>query len=761
MGILSRISQWLLQRLVRADIQGIEYLENHPDVVYVLETNRFSHRLLLQSLLRQQQITLPRQRILSASHQQNPLLRARLEAQIEKLGFSAPHSDIRLLPVSIYHGRMPTRQASLLNLIYAETWDRAGWLGRAMQLLVNGRQTLIQIDPPLSLRQLQQELPNQPSGVIAHKVARVFHNHFHRRRQAIVGPTLVDRNALIELILQQPPVRQAIAEYAHAQQRPIISAHRHARTLLRGIAANFSPTMARLLAPLLGVFWRKIYDSVQIQGLARLQQCAPDHQLVYLPCHRSHMDYVILSWSLYQHGLMLPHIAAGDNLNTPLLGSILKRGGAFFMRRQFRDDPLYAVLFKHYMGFLAARGHSLEYFIEGGRSRTGRLLPAKTGLLSMTLENYQHSAGKPLALVPVWISYDRLVESKSYRQQLDGKQKRGESFWGLLKTLRMFTGQFGDAALSFAEPITLTRGANLATASRAIAEQVMQRINLASWANQSALLATVLLANPKQTFTRAQLSQQVQALTQLLQQLPNAPVAIPEQPVDLWIDAALARDQLSDQDGQLYLSEQQAQEMTFYRNQLHHISLLPGICLLLVSRYPRALPALLPHLFTPLYPYLQAELSLPWQLSELDEVLPKSLHALQKVQLLSSHQRRLRVCQTPLAYVLMQGAEPVLLRYYLVFRLLSWGHPLSYQDLLEESQRIASALHQRFGFHSPEYSDQGVLSLFIATLQQQQVITEQQGALTSQINPHPLIKRARQILNRQYVAFIETQLAPR
>ncbi|MGY8872390.1 MAG: 1-acyl-sn-glycerol-3-phosphate acyltransferase, partial [Pseudomonadales bacterium] len=449
---LNRISRFLLRLIINPTVEGRQHLTPTPNTLFVIETARYSHRLLLIEQLRRQGNTLPEQKILCAAHAHQDDLRNRIEAQVDKLSFLNPEQDIKIVPISVYHGRMPQRETSYLNLLYAESWSKAGIVGRFMQLLVNGRQTLIQVDPALSLRQLKTESPHQPAGVIAHKAMRVFHHHFYRRRLAIIGPNLSHRSTLFTLILREPAVKEAIHQTALKQNRTVEQVNNDAKVLLKGMAANFSPTTTRILASLLNIFWKKIYKKIHINGMERMQLCAPENQLVYLPCHRSHMDYVMLSSHLYRHGLMVPHIAAGDNLNAPVLGNILKRGGAIFMRRSFRGDPLYAQLFQSYLSVMSNKGHSLEYFIEGGRSRTGRLLPAKTGLLAMTLENHLNHPEKPVALIPVWISYDKLVESKSYQEELSGGEKRKESFLGLIKSLKEFRHQFGDAALSFGEP---------------------------------------------------------------------------------------------------------------------------------------------------------------------------------------------------------------------------------------------------------------------------------------------------------------------
>ena len=771
---LNRISRFFLRLIVHPTVQGRRHLTPSTNTLFVIETERYIHRLLLIEQLRLQDNSMPEQQILCAAHGHQDDLCNRIEAQIDKLEFLSSDKDINIVPISIYHGRMPRRETSFLNLLYAERWGKAGTFGRIMQLLVNGHQTLIQVDPPLSLRQLKKESPHQPAGVIAHKAVRVFHHHFYLRRQAIIGPNLSHRSNLFKLILREPQVKEVIDKTATKQDCSVELVRTDAKNLLKGIAANFSPITARILASLLALFWKNTYRDIQVVGIEQVQRCAPEHQLVYLPCHRSHMDYVLLSWNLYRHGLMVPHIAAGDNLNVPILGSILKRGGAIFMRRSFHSDPLYRRLFASYLSALANRGHSLEYFIEGGRSRTGRLLPAKMGLLSMTLENHLLNPEKPVALVPVWISYDKLVESKSYQRELSGEQKSNESFLGLIKTLKLFRHRFGDAALSFGEPLLLQQALNdmphitakspkarLNHMTRHISQQVLRRINQSAYANQTALLATLLLANPKIHLQITELGSQINTLTSLLKALPNAPAAIAQGDIVDWVTLAAKRQQLSISEDNVYLSSTQAQEMTFYRNQLHHITLLPGLYLLLTKRYPKPLPQTLPRLLKTLYPYLQAELFLPWDDAELVTVFKQIRMRLEKRGLITRDGAMMRVSESPLAIALMQNAEPILLRYYIVFRLLADGTSMAAIDLINESQRIATHLHRQFGFNSMEYADKDVLSTFIDTLISQSVFIKQGGMIQCQAESAPLIKRAKQILNPHYITLIEKALHPR
>ena len=145
------------------------------------------------------------------------------------------------------------------------------------------------------------------------------------------------------------------------------------------------------------------------------------------PSHRSHIDYLLLSYVLYHNGLTPPHIAAGINLKMPVVGGLLRRAGAFFMHRSFRGDALYQAVFDEYLHQMFIKGYSVEYFIEGGRSRTGRTLHPKTGLLSMTISSFLRNSRRPVCLMPVYFGYERVLEVSTYMGELSGKHKKRES----------------------------------------------------------------------------------------------------------------------------------------------------------------------------------------------------------------------------------------------------------------------------------------------------------------------------------------------
>src|SRR5690606_19974933 len=294
-----------------------------------------------------------------------------------------------------------------------------------------------------------------------------------------------------------------------------------------------------IMARLLTWFWNKLYDGVELHNVEQLQKIVEGNEVIYVPCHRSHIDYLLLSYAIYYRGYAIPHIAAGINLNMPVLGRFLRKGGAFYLRRSFKGNTLYTMVFMKYLGLMMARGHSIEYFIEGGRSRTGRLLQPKTGMLSMTLRSYLREPRRPVVFVPVYFGYERLVEGKTYIGELSGKQKEKESILGMLRTLPALRKRFGKVHVSFGEAIHLNeildrhapervrQGAEkderppwLAPVVGELAGRIMTNINSAACVTPINLIALVLLATPKQSMLESDLVRQLELYASLLRQSP-------------------------------------------------------------------------------------------------------------------------------------------------------------------------------------------------------------------------------------------------
>ncbi|KAH3966003.1 hypothetical protein HBH70_179910 [Parastagonospora nodorum] len=186
------------------------------------------------------------------------------------------------------------------------------------------------------------------------------------------------------------------------------------------------------------------------------EKAAKDKQsIIFLPCHRSHVDYVSLQIICYRIGLALPTVVAGDNLNFPAVGSFLQHAGAMWIRRSFGDDQLYITLVQAYIDTLLQTGYNMECFVEGGRSRTGKLLPPKFGILSYMLDSVASGRVKDAIICPVSTQYDKVIEVDSYISELLGQPKPKENLMDFLSASSVLSLKLGRVDVRFHEPWSL------------------------------------------------------------------------------------------------------------------------------------------------------------------------------------------------------------------------------------------------------------------------------------------------------------------
>ncbi|MEM7082205.1 MAG: glycerol-3-phosphate 1-O-acyltransferase PlsB [Pseudomonadota bacterium] len=365
-------------------------------------------------------------------------------------------ADVQLVPVTIHWGRAPQKEESLLKLLFSDSWSIAGRLRKLMIILIHGRNMYVQFSRPVAIAEVFPREEYTDRSI--RKLSRILRVHFRRVREAAIGPDLSHKRLLVSDIMDSDSVRRAIEREAARNDISIDKARDKARGYIDEIAANYSHAVIRVLETLLKWVWNSLYSGIVQHNFKAVQDVAPGRTIIYVPCHRSHIDYLLLSYVLYVQGLVPPHVAAGINLNLPVVGGILRRGGAFFLRRSFKGQRLYSTVFDAYLRRNLSKGVSLEYFIEGTRSRTGKLLDPKGGMLAMTIKSYLKDRARPVVFVPVYFGYERLLEGRSYENELSGEAKKKESIWGLIKSVKLLREDFGQVFVNFGTPIHLNEG---------------------------------------------------------------------------------------------------------------------------------------------------------------------------------------------------------------------------------------------------------------------------------------------------------------
>ena len=587
--------------------------------------------------------------------------------------------------------------------------------------------------------------------IIAQKLARVARMHFARQRLAAVGPRLPARQDLFNKLLASKAIARAVEDEARSKKISHEKAQQNAIALMEEIAANFSYEMIRLTDRILGFTWNRLYQGINVHNAERVRQLAHDgHEIVYVPCHRSHMDYLLLSYVLYHQGLVPPHIAAGINLNFWPAGPIFRRLGAFFIRRTFKGNKLYSTVFREYLGELFSRGYSVEYFVEGGRSRTGRLLDPKTGTLSMTIQAMLRGGTRPITLVPIYIGYEHVMEVGTYAKELRGATKEKESLPQMVRGLSKLRN-LGQGYVNFGEPLPLMTYLNqhvpdwreaidpieavrpswLTPTVNSIAADLMVRINNAGAANAMNLCCTALLASRQRSLTREQLTQQLECYLALLRNVPYSPDATaPSASASELIDHALQMNKFEvekDTIGDIIiLPREQAVLMTYYRNNIAHMLVMPSLLAALVTQHRHLSRAeVLRHVET-LYPFLKAELFLRWEKAELAGVVDALIAEMLRQELIvvdgdvmslnPSHSRSLQL--------LAAGARETLQRYAITFWLLSANPSINRSSLEKESRTVAQRLSVLHGINAPEFFDKAVFSTLVLTLRDEGYISD-------------------------------------
>ncbi len=208
-------------------------------------------------------------------------------------------------------------------------------------------------------------------------------DRIEEEKTAVVGPALKSREELIGMVMHDPNLNRFMDDYAQKTKKDRASVAKDARRYLYEIAADYQETFIEIWLKALTWLWNTVYDGLSIdsEGLAKIRNLSKKMPFVIISCHRSHIDYLLLSYVFFKNNIQMPFIAAGNNLSFFPLGYIFRRSGAFFLRRSFRGNDLYGEVFSKYMATLLHEGLPLEFFIEGGRSRTGKMVMPKYGLV--------------------------------------------------------------------------------------------------------------------------------------------------------------------------------------------------------------------------------------------------------------------------------------------------------------------------------------------------------------------------------------------
>lgn len=440
---------------------------------------------------------------------------------------------------------------SLFDRVFGSP-EAPGFLHTLVTFMRNYRRAQLRIGTPVDLREVIASEGDQPSAVIARKVRSALHHHLAKETRAVFGPPAKEVDRLIDEAMRDKTFQLSVQEVSAEKNKPVPVLLKEAKKNFDAIAARFSPTMVGGASMVLDWVFNRIYDGIEVDeaGLQRAMKAAAHAPVVFTPSHKSHLDYLIMSYVLWQRGFTVPLVAAGANLSFFPLGPFLRRCGAFFLRRSFKGDKLYTAVFKAYLKKLVHDGIHHEFFPEGGRSRTGKLLQPKLGLFTWLVEAVLEGARNDLVFIPIAIDYEKVVEGAEYKKELQGGEKKPEDLKALLSAPAVLAENYGRIHLTFDEPVSLAkliadRGLDANNVSedekkglvRALGHRVMYGISKVSTVTPHALLASALLAHRRRGTSEREVAERIvflrglatdlgSPLSRLLKDSPSSPTVI-------------------------------------------------------------------------------------------------------------------------------------------------------------------------------------------------------------------------------------------
>ncbi len=698
-------------------------------------------------------------------------------ARLVAASLQFPELNIQLVPVSILWGRAPEKEDSLFKLLVADNWQDPSISKQLFNIGVMGRDTFVQFHEPQELRALIQDYlfdgedaPSDLLNVNLHQTTNsrdlissdianrelVQHlqsqlgGYLDKQRACMLGPDLSDKRNLVDKLIYSPALKHAIEREADEENISEKEARARARGYAYEMVNDYSYPIIRVFDKFLTWLWTQLYDGVEVHHFERVRALAADYEVIYVPCHRSHVDYLLLSYVIYKRGLSIPYIAAGDNLDAPVLGSLLRGAVAFFIRRSFRGNALYTAVLREYLHTLITRNTPIEYFIEGGRSRSGRLLPPKMGMLAMTVHSQLRKTNKPVVFIPTFIGYERIMEGGTYIGELKGKPKESESLMGLLKVSRKIERIFGDVHLSFGTPLYLSDfmtkfdvapnslppdrtdtpfDKNASAMVDNIGVKIMQNINKAAVINPVSLLSLVLLSAPKNALDENVCREQIALYQGIARAMPYADDTVitdltPQQIIDYGIKLKLIERTPHILGDIIKVADKQAALLSYFRNNILHVFILLSFLAALVARNGRIKRSRFDEIVTRLYPFLQSELFLYYPAHGLMAVLNQKIDNLIEHQLIvdlgdgylsipdanSRHYQQLEVLAAPVA----QSLE----RYFMTLVLLSQqgSGNLTADEVIDLCHLLGQRLSVLYADDIPDFFDRSLFISFVNAL---------------------------------------------
>jgi len=494
---------------------------------------------------------------------------------------------IYLVPLLVlYKITTEKERGSLWDILFGFK-DNIGLLRKIVLFIRHKSHAFIDFGTPLNLKDyLQDNADNLSLEETVQDIRQTLTDRIDTQKRVILGPVMKSKQQLKEIVLRDQEILTGMERLSRGNPRALKKIRKDAEGYFDEIAADFSIGFVEFFNITLTWLWKKIFQGIDVDSseLAMVRQWARRGSLIYVPSHKSHIDYLVLNHTLLLNHMHIPRIAAGQNLAFWPMGYVFRKSGAFFIRRSFKGARLYARVFDRYIKALLEEGHPLEFFIEGGRSRSGKLILPKTGFLSILLQAYRDGYCKDLIFVPASISYDRLLEEESYLEELDGKEKQKETFWQFLGARKFLKRKYGHIYIRFGEPFSLKdylgeKEAHGEELQREMAFHLVKSINKVTLVTPLSLVATAILIRHRRGFLMEEMRETSLILQRFLKRY-SLPMAPNLGNIDRTLDEAMSllsgwkmMSLLRDIDGEetfYFVEDEKKRELEYYKNSTIH-----------------------------------------------------------------------------------------------------------------------------------------------------------------------------------------------
>jgi glycerol-3-phosphate O-acyltransferase len=514
----------------------------------------------------------------------------------------APRPPV-LIPVAIFRGPGFRRRESRFATLVYSVQEAPGEARRLLTYLWNAEHVRLTLGREIALGRFVDTHRDEPEERMVRRLARTLQIDLYREERLVLGPALLSRRMVRAQVLRDPDVARLTRKLALERRVPREKVVKQARGYVDEMAANFNGLYFGVLEFLFNRIWPRVFSGLEVRGLERVAECMKEHPVVLVPCHRSHFDYLILTYIFHTNYLSPPHIAAGINLSFWPMGPLFRGAGAFFIRRTFADNELYKMIFRKYLTFLIREGYTQEFFIEGGRTRTGKMLTPKLGMLSAIVDAFVQGVRRDLYLVPVSIHYGRIPEEEVYRREVAGEEKQRESLGALLRARSVLQRRYGTAYVNYGEPISLADAIgeqrerfHQEHADAAVERErqrfvqrlgfrLLREVNAVAVVGATSVSASVLLGAPRAAMPVGEFLTMTDALLRILREaraelttslLRNERSGFRESLN--WLESGGLVERL--QDGTqmvLHVLPEKRQNLDYYKNNIIHFLLLPAL----------------------------------------------------------------------------------------------------------------------------------------------------------------------------------------